>query len=104
MQDPAPARVPDHVPAEWVVSYGADRSERRDLLASELERLERASGRDTSLLFGASWLCLLLLVAALGWAGTIPSWTGMLVAALGVLSAFAWCLWLVHSAQGSDEA
>ncbi len=102
MQDPAQARVPELVPAEWAISYGPDRTQRHVLLATELERLERASRRDTSRLLGASWLCLLLLVAALGWAGTIPSSAGMSVAALGLLSTLASCLWLVQSAQGSD--
>lgn len=104
MQDPAQARVPDLVPAEWVVPDGADRAQRHVLLADELERFERASRRDTSVLLGAGWFCLLLLVVVLGWVGTIARSAGIWVAAVGAFATFASCLWLVHSAQVSDGA
>jgi hypothetical protein len=66
---------------------------------NELERLDRASRRDTSLLLAASWLCLLPLAVALGWVGTIARSAGAWVPATVILSAFAPCLWLIHRAQ-----
>jgi hypothetical protein len=99
VQDPERVRVPDVVPPKWVASYRAERTERHVLLVNELERLDRASRCDTSFLLAASWLCLLLLVVALGWVGTIARSAGVGVAALAVLSAFATCLWFVHRGQ-----
>jgi hypothetical protein len=102
MQDPEQGHVPDVVPAEWVASYRAERTERQLLLVNELERLERASRRDTSFLLAASWLCLLLLAVALGWVGTIARSTGAWVPAITVLTAFASCLWFARRGQGGE--
>jgi Flp pilus assembly protein TadB len=96
MQDPDQVRVPDVVPATWVASYRDERTERHALMVSELERLDRASRHDTSLLLAASWLCLLLLAVTLGWIGTNASSARMWVAVSVVLSTFATCLWFVH--------
>jgi hypothetical protein len=99
MQEPDQGGVPDVVPAEWVPSYRAERTERQVLLVNELERLDRASRRDTSFLLAASWLCLLLLAIAFGWVGTNARPAGTWLAPTVVLSAFAPCPWLIHRAQ-----
>lgn len=99
-----PARLPDHVPEEWVARYGEDRSGGvdPDPVSDALDHVHRAAARDGWALTFVASVCLLVFAVGVVWVVLPARWGGSaasLLTVVGLLAAFGACLWLIRRAR-----